>query len=88
MTRLKINVSGRVQGIGFRFSAMQAAYKYGVRGFVKNCPDGSVYLEAEGENQAVDQFLDWCKRGPIGARVEKTQSEYAEPEGYKRFDIK
>ena len=88
MKKLKITVFGRVQGIGFRFSAMQAAYKYGVRGFVKNQPDGSVYLEAEGKEQDVDQFLQWCKRGPIGARVERVETEQTEPGDLTRFDIR
>jgi len=88
MVRMKITVHGRVQGIGFRFSAMQAAYRYGVRGFVENHPDGTVYLEAEGEETVVEEFLQWCKKGPIGARVERTETEYAGVEGFSRFDIR
>jgi len=46
---VNITVKGRVQGVGFRYSAMEAAEELGIKGFVRNMPDGSVYIEAEGE---------------------------------------
>jgi acylphosphatase len=49
MKHYKIKITGRVQGIGLRFSAMQIAYRFEVKGFVQNLKDGSVYIEAEGE---------------------------------------
>jgi acylphosphatase len=87
MKHIKIKIGGQVQKVGFRFSAMQTAYRYGVYGFIQNKPDGSVYIEAEGEEKMLELFLQWCQRGPYGAKVEKLESSEGEVRGYKAFDI-
>ena len=69
MKHYNITVSGRVQGVGFRFSAMEVAYRYNIRGFARNTPERNVYIEAEGEEEDLERFVSWCRRGPIGARV-------------------
>ena len=66
---MKIKISGKVQGVFFRASAKDKARELEVRGFVCNEPDGSVYVEAEGEEEALNQFVAWCYKGPAGARV-------------------
>lgn len=63
-------IKGRVQQVGFRFHAREAAIGFGVKGFIRNRPDGSVYAEVEGEVLAVDLFIQWCKKGPSWARVD------------------
>ena len=64
MYYIKSTISGRVQGVGFRHSARSNARYHGITGFVKNKPDGSVYIEAEGSRNQLDEFVEWCKKGP------------------------
>jgi acylphosphatase len=62
-------VSGQVQGVGFRYSAMAQARRLGLTGWVANLPDGSVEGVAAGPDEALRQFRDWLRRGPPAARV-------------------
>lgn len=66
-----IKIYGLVQGIFFRASANEQANKLNITGFTRNEPDGSVYIEAEGEKKNLDEFLKWCHQGPPLAQVEK-----------------
>lgn len=66
-----IHVSGKVQGVFFRASTQQKAVELGLTGFVRNEPDGSVYIECEGEEAALEKFKTWCHNGPPSARVNK-----------------
>lgn len=68
---LNIKIYGQVQGVFFRISAKQEAEKLGIVGFAKNEPDGTVHIEAEGEKENLDKFLEWCKDGPDAAKVKK-----------------
>lgn len=81
---LKIKVSGRVQGVFFRYSAKVKADELGIVGFARNEADGSVYIEAEGEEKVLEQFLEWCKEGSEFAAVENV--EYASTPELKHFD--
>jgi len=65
----RARVTGRVQGVGFRWSAVREARRLGLRGWVRNADDGSVELEAEGAPAALADFLAWLHRGPAGAFV-------------------
>ena len=65
-----IKISGRVQGVGFRYSTKLTADNMDIKGYVKNIYDGSVYIEAEGEMQNVNKFLEWCKSGHGYAVIE------------------
>lgn len=69
MKRVKAVVSGRVQGVWFRASTREKADELGVRGYVKNLPDGRVEIVAVGEEEKVDALLEWASQGPPGARV-------------------
>ena len=84
----KIRVAGRVQGVGFRFETKRMARVYGLKGFVKNLPDGSVLIEAEGEEEQLRNFILWCKKGPAHARVDEVFTEEGEIRFYDFFDIR
>ena len=87
MKHVRLRIYGRVQRIGFRFGSMQVAYKYNITGLVRNMDDGSVYIEAEGEDANVAKFIDWCKVGPMSARIEKVIIEEGDIKNYISFDI-
>ncbi|MBU1110421.1 acylphosphatase [Patescibacteria group bacterium] len=79
-----IKIHGHVQGVFFRVAACEKANELGVTGFVRNEPDGSVYIEAEGEESALSEFLDWCHHGPPSARVGRM--EVRKSKDLKRFE--
>jgi acylphosphatase len=64
---------GRVQGVGFRYSTIHEARRLGVLGTVRNCPDGSVEVIAEGESEKLQRFLQWLRRGPSAAHVSELE---------------
>ncbi|OIO08037.1 acylphosphatase [Candidatus Falkowbacteria bacterium CG_4_9_14_3_um_filter_36_9] len=83
---LKIKIYGRVQGVSFRYFAKQKADELGLCGWARNENDGAVYIEAEGEEEKLKQFLDYCRQGPRWARIEKVDYEYGEKlKKYKNF---
>jgi len=88
MKHIDIVVTGKVQGVGFRFSAMREAYNCKVCGYVTNRSDGSVFMEAEGEEPALTAFLDWCRKGPLGARITEVTISESPLQGYQSFDIR
>ena len=72
-------VSGRVQGVGYRYFALDAARREGVNGYVENHDDGSVEAVAEGEAEAVERFERALRRGPSRSRVEQVMVDEIEP---------
>ena len=80
-------ISGRVQGVGFRFFAERAAYAAGVKGWVRNLADGRVETVAEGDEEAVARYLERIGRGPFVGSVSGVDVEEREPEGFGRFEI-
>lgn len=83
-----IEVYGRVQGVGFRYYTERKAKELGIHGYVKNRPDGSVKIEAEGKEQALEAFLHWCHLGPSWAKVQEVKSTAFPPVGYTDFRIR
>ena len=83
-----IKVSGKVQNVGFRFYTKKTAKGLGVTGYVKNLPDASVYIEAEAEDYIIDQFVEWCRKGPSWARVEKINIQENDIMDYHGFSIR
>ena len=77
--RAHIIVRGYVQGVGYRFEAIRQARALGLKGWVRNEPDGSVELLAEGEEEALGELSSWCRQGPWGARVSDMEVEWEEP---------
>ena len=67
---VRIRVSGRVQGVGFRFATCQQARRFSLRGWVRNRHDGSVEILAAGESTLCDRLIEWARHGPRGARVD------------------
>jgi acylphosphatase len=90
MTRqIRIIVRGVVQGVGFRLYAQAEANRLGLRGYVRNLPDGAVEIVAEGPVDAVERLIAWANHGPPGASVEDVDVEYAEPTGeFSEFSIR
>jgi acylphosphatase len=87
MKRISISLEGDVQGVGFRWSARARASQLGVSGFARNEDDGSVYIEAEGPDAAVDRFLEWCRRGPVSATVTRVTVRNGQCKGLPGFAI-
>jgi acylphosphatase len=85
---INIRLSGRVQGVGFRYNARLEAVRLGIAGFVRNLPGGDVYIEAEGHQAAVNEFLAWCTEGPPRSRVDHADITEGMVAGYREFVIK
>ena len=77
-------VSGRVQGVNFRWNTKIVADKLGIKGWVRNLPDGRVEMVAEGDDKDIEKFLNYVKKGPALARVDKV--EIKEEECKNKFD--
>lgn len=88
MKHYNINISGRVQGIGYRNSVKHQARYLGIKGFVKNQPEGSVYIEAEGNSIALAEFVKWCKNGHPVASVEEISITEGEAIYYPSFEAR
>lgn len=89
MRRVKILVSGRVQGVYFRVFTQNKAKHFGVKGSVKNLPDGRVEIIAEAEHLTIDKFIKWCHKGPVTARVDHVEITNLEAEeALTVFEIK
>jgi acylphosphatase len=79
VTRARVRVHGRVQGVFFRAETQARARSLGLSGWVRNAEDGSVEAVFEGERERVESMIEWCRRGPSGARVDDVEVAYEEP---------
>jgi acylphosphatase len=79
-SRTRLIIKGIVQGVSFRYYTQREARKYGVAGWVRNLPDGSVAALFEGEEEDVEAMIQWCRQGPPGARVTEV---IVQPEEYQ-----
>ena len=86
--RIRLRLRGRVQGVGFRWTAVQRARELRVDGWVRNLPDGSVEVEAEGEAEQVARFRGWLQRGPSGAVVQEVEELPAGTDVLMEFEIR
>ncbi len=81
-------ITGRVQGVWFRASTQEAADNLGIKGWVRNLPDSSVEVDASGETDTLEQFIQWCYKGPPGARVANIDIKELEPtDAHQSFKI-
>jgi len=79
--RVRLRVSGLVQGVFYRQSTAGEAARLGLAGSVRNLPDGSVEVVAEGRRAEVESLVAWCRRGPPAARVEDVEAGWEAPTG-------
>ena len=87
-TAYHARIHGRVQGVGFRYSARTAAHKLGLTGWVRNVSDGSVEIVCEGEVNAVEQHILWLGKGPSGSRVSSVDTrEIPHTGSFKSFTV-
>ena len=84
---INIVISGRVQGVGFRYSALHAAKRIGITGFVKNQYNGDVYVEAEGTPDQLKQFIAWCQEGPEYAEVDRISTAESTYKSFMEFKV-
>jgi acylphosphatase len=82
-----IRVSGKVQGVFFRASAKEKADELGIGGRIRNEHDGSVYIEAQGDEDTLEEFFHWCKQGPSRARVDRCDIGEIEHRDFDGFEI-
>jgi len=82
-----ITVKGKVQGVWYRKGTWEKAMELGIKGTVKNLPNSSVYIEAEGEENQLKLFLDWCAKGPKYAEVSDVSYKESDIMQYNFFEI-
>jgi acylphosphatase len=89
MARLRLIVSGRVQGVGFRFAAVDQAQALGIAGSVRNLASGEVEIEAEGREDRLKMLAAWAHLGPRAAHVSKVREEWSEFAGeFEGFKVR
>jgi len=86
-TAVRVRIRGLVHGVSFRASMAQLAAELGVRGWVRNLPDGSVEAFLEGDERKVKKVLDWARLGPPRARVDRVDVEVTAPRNHRDFRI-
>lgn len=86
--RARILISGRVQGVAFRWETQRTAQRIGVSGWVRNLVDGRVEAVAEGSSRKVNALVDWCRTGPPAARVDTVDIQWEDYQGvFEGFEI-
>ena len=85
MPHLNIKIFGAVQGVFFRAAAQDAAQKLNITGYATNGNNNTVFIEAEGRDEALQKFVDWCHRGPPLAKVSKVETEEGQLKNFTDF---
>jgi acylphosphatase len=80
-------VKGRVQGVGYRFFAEQAARDLALKGYVRNLPDGGVEVYATGDESSLDELRKQLQQGPLAARVDQVEEQEAPLKKFRNFSI-
>lgn len=88
MVSVRLEITGRVQGVGFRYAMQREAERRGVTGWVRNRRDGAVEALVQGEADAVEALLAWARRGPPGARVSEVKTSPAQEAAAARFELR
>ncbi len=83
-----ITIKGKVQRVAYRFTAQQMAIKLGLTGYVKNLPNGDVYMELEGQEDDIEKMIQWCYGGPPKAKVTEVDAVESELRDFKNFELK
>ena len=84
---ISLLITGKVQGVGYRYSVKLKAESMAIRGYVRNQPDGSVFVTVQGENTAVENFVKWCYKGPSAAFVSGVEKISGSIEDFSEFKI-
>ncbi len=87
MKHINIRITGKVQGVSFRATTKAIADQMGVKGLIRNEKDGSVYIEAEGDDLQLEVFTEWCHEGPDRSKIELVEVSPAEFKNYRNFEI-
>lgn len=85
---VQLKIKGIVQGVFFRQSTVEKARELDITGWIRNCEDGSVELEAEGDEGLLKVFIQWCSRGPRNAKVDEVERYDISPRDFVGFQIK
>jgi acylphosphatase len=86
--RAEVTVRGMVQGVFFRVETRDRARSLGLSGWVTNAPDGTVQAAFEGDDERVESMVEWCRRGPSGASVDRVDVNWGGPQGEQGFSIR
>ena len=88
LIRVHVFISGKVQGVGYRYFTTKQASQLNISGWVRNLPDGRVEAIFEGEGEVVEKMIKWCHKGSPSAVVEDVSVEYFELEGLQGFEVR
>jgi acylphosphatase len=89
MERVHVVIKGTVQGVGFRYSTQVEASQLDLTGYVRNLPDGTVEIIAEGPSQALNRLIDWTKQGPPSADVKRVEVSHLTASGeFSSFQVR
>jgi len=88
MNRAHLFISGFVQGVGFRANTARQARLLSLFGWVRNLPDGQVEAVFEGPEDKIKKMVDWCRQGPILAKVKTVEVSWEKPEGLSGFEVR
>ncbi|WP_193196141.1 acylphosphatase [Nostoc sp. MG11] len=88
LIRAHVFISGRVQGVGYRYATVDTASQLGLTGWVRNLSDDRVEAVFEGALEVVEEMVRWCHSGPPAAVVKEVVVEYEEPEGFRGFEVR
>ncbi|WP_214228932.1 acylphosphatase [Pedobacter sp. B4-66] len=84
---INIRITGKVQGVSFRATTKAVADQMGIRGIIRNEKDGTLYMEAEGDDTLLEVFVEWCNEGPDRAKIENVEVTSGELKNYQNFEI-
>ena len=89
MPQVHLVISGKVQGVFYRASCQEVAQRLDLAGWVRNLPTGQVEVLAHGEKEKIEKFIEWCKKGPPGAKVGEVKIKWQNnPNKFVQFEIK
>ena len=89
MHQAHLTISGHVQGVFYRASCQKVAQIHGLKGYARNLSNGDVEVLAQGEKEKIEKLIEWCKKGPPGARVFDVEINWGEIKGkFSSFEIK
>lgn len=88
LSRARVRIGGRVQGVFFRAETRQTARALDLSGWVRNAEDGTVEAVFEGDRELVEKAIEWCRKGPPAARVDSLDIKWEEPTALEGFEVR